>query len=156
MHQGICVDTGLSAVLQKGNTYFLKEHGKNNYYVSRFDNPKSYFGSFRKEFFTLVAEKKPKLKRFIARVTRNRSWYTVGDEYIITEKDHTGYFHVYFKDIPSKPPIGSYLDSFFEVIEPFNEAEGEKLVHISKPQKEERREDTTSFGQMNLFDFIDG
>ena len=63
MQQGVCIDTGLSTMLQKGETYFLTDHGENNYYVSKFNNPNSYFGSFRKELFTMAAKKKPKLQR---------------------------------------------------------------------------------------------
>lgn len=121
MQQGICIDVGLSAILQQGRTYFLKSHGKRNFYVSNFNNPKSYFGSFRKGQFKLVEKPEEKPKRFVARVSSLRGWYAIGDEYIITEKDHTGYFHVYSKKRPHGCPLGSYLDNFFEIIEPFDE-----------------------------------
>lgn len=157
MQQGVCIDVELSAVLKENRTYFLREHGKNNYYVSNFNNPKSYFGSFRKECFRLIAEPRQNLKRFVAKVSKNYTWYTLGDEYIITEKDHNGYFHVYMKNRPHKGgPIGSYLDNFFEIIEPFNEVAVEKSLLPVRKQKLNPKEEPIILGQMNLFDFIDG
>lgn len=133
MQQGVCVDTGLSAILQKDRTYFLREHGKNNYYVSNFNNPKSYFGSFSKKYFRLIVEPRLSLKRFVARVSKNYTWYTLGDEYIITEKDHNGYFHVYLMNGKNGgAPIGSYLNNFFEIIKPFNEGENTASLKISQ------------------------
>lgn len=166
MQKGVCIDTGLSTILRKDSTYFLREHGKNNYYVSNFDNPKSYFGSFSKKYFRLTDEVRRSLRRFVARVSRSYNWYTLGDEYIITEKDHNGYFHVYLKNKPYKGPIGSYLNSFFEIIEPFNEAETAKALKSSQTDvlKVEMGGSTTvpdtsgklkECVQLNLFDFID-
>lgn len=172
--QGVCIDTGLSAILRKDSTYFLREHGKNNYYVSNFDNPKSHFGSFQKKYFRLIAEPQPSRRRFVAKVSRCRSWYTLGDEYIITEKDHNGYFHVYLKEKPHKGPIGSYLNNFFEIIAPFNEEETRKDVEVSeiatlkneamstlvpdtpkKSKKLTKAEKLEESGQLNLFYFMD-
>ena len=181
--QGVCIDTGLSAILRKDSTYFLREHGKNNYYVGNFDNPKSHFGSFQKKHFRLIAEPQSSCRRFVARVSSRYGWYTLGDEYIITEKDHNGYIHVYLKGKPHKGPIGSYLNSFFEIIAPFNEAETAKslqkpeklskkkmgqpgivITHIAikrakpikeKPEKLTKAEKLEESGQLNLFDFMD-
>ncbi len=133
MQQGVCIKVGLSTVLKENHTYFLREHGENNYYVSNFDNPKSYFGSFSKKHFRLIAESQRILKRFVAKVSKNYTWYTLGDEYIITEKDHNGYFHVYMKNRPHRGgPIGSYLNNFFEIIEPFNEEKSTATLNISQ------------------------
>lgn len=161
MMQGVCVDVGLSSILEEGRTYFLRDHGSNNYYVGNFDNPESYFGSFRKELFILesVVEARLRLKHFVARVSEKHTWFTVGDEYIITEKDHSGYIHVYSKKSFHLGPIGSYLSDFFEVIEPF-EIPGKKVT----PEKNEAletvpevvpEEQSVTLVQMDLFEFID-
>lgn len=121
--QGVCIDVGLSNILRKDQTYFLFEHGPRNFYVSKFNNPKSHCGSFQRKYFKLIQEQPKKLKRFVAIVSRRYSWYTIGDEYVITEKDHNGYFHVYNKKKPHRGPIGSYLNSFFDIVAPFAEAQ---------------------------------
>ena len=53
---GQCIDASQSTVLQEGKTYYLFEHGPNNFLVSRFNSNKSYFGSFRSNRFEVVEE----------------------------------------------------------------------------------------------------
>lgn len=106
----------------------------------------------------MVAGFREKPKRFIARVSSLRGWYAIGDEYIITEKDHTGYFHVYSKKRPHGCPLGSYLDNFFEIIEPFDEKKDEEpektpwsnVLNADREKSEKCKENV----QLNLFDLI--
>lgn len=54
--KGVCIDTGATLMLRKDETYYLFDHGPNNYYVSRFDNPGAHFGSYQRKCFKLIQE----------------------------------------------------------------------------------------------------
>ncbi|WP_061579683.1 hypothetical protein [Saccharococcus caldoxylosilyticus] len=54
--QGICVDTGETTVLEKGEKYFLFPSGLDHYYVSKFPTVHAHHGCFHKSLFELVQE----------------------------------------------------------------------------------------------------
>jgi hypothetical protein len=54
MLQGVCVDSGQSAVLQKGTSYYLFPNGVNHFYVSLFPNPNAHKGCFQKAYFQII------------------------------------------------------------------------------------------------------
>ena len=54
--RGICIDNEAADVLQVGAVYYLFDHGPNNFYVSRFDNPNAHFGSYEKRRFELIQD----------------------------------------------------------------------------------------------------
>lgn len=56
MLQGICVDPGQSAVLEKGTSYYLFPNGTKHYYVSKFPNLGAHNGCFQAKYFQLVEE----------------------------------------------------------------------------------------------------
>jgi hypothetical protein len=51
---GVCIDIGNSAVLQKGDSYYLFPHGDKHYYVSKFPNKNAHKGCFHAELFQLI------------------------------------------------------------------------------------------------------
>ncbi|QGF21737.1 hypothetical protein Sam112_gp35 [Bacillus phage vB_BcM_Sam112] len=71
--QGICIDVHTSAVLEEGATYYLFDHGVNNYYVSRFDNVQAQFGSYRKEMFqvTEIPENETEIAESVTETPKN-------------------------------------------------------------------------------------
>jgi hypothetical protein len=54
--KGVCIDIGNSAVLQKGESYYLFPHGDKHYYVSIFPNKNAHKGCFHAELFQLARE----------------------------------------------------------------------------------------------------
>jgi len=56
MLQGICIDSGQTAVLAKGATYYLFPNGSKHYYVSKFPNQGAHRGCYSKEYFKLIEQ----------------------------------------------------------------------------------------------------
>jgi hypothetical protein len=54
--QGICVDTGITMVLEKGKKYFLFSNGPDHYYVSKLPKASAHQGCFHKSLFQIVQE----------------------------------------------------------------------------------------------------
>ncbi|MBO0962366.1 hypothetical protein J1P26_21925 [Neobacillus sp. MM2021_6] len=56
MLQGICIDSGYTAVLQKGTSYYLFPNGANHYYVSKFPNSGAHMGCFQASYFQIIED----------------------------------------------------------------------------------------------------
>jgi hypothetical protein len=54
MLQGVCVDPGPSAVLEKGTSYYLFPNGSMHYYVSKFPNRNAHKGCFQAQYFQII------------------------------------------------------------------------------------------------------
>jgi hypothetical protein len=52
--RGVCIDIGNSAVLQKGERYYLFPNGDKHYYVSNFPNMSAHKGCFHVELFQVI------------------------------------------------------------------------------------------------------
>lgn len=121
-------------------------------------------------------EQKP-LKRFVAEVNKRRIGYNVGERFIVSERDHNNYFHVYLMQRPDNGPIGSYITDFFKIITPFEEhaIEPQETAQIdrvkitvtnirpsnkkptaAKETGKERKEKSAPDGQMDIFEFMEG
>ncbi|WP_025727734.1 hypothetical protein [Heyndrickxia ginsengihumi] len=178
--QGVCIDPGPTTTLQEGETYFLFDHGQNNYYVSRFDNINAHFGSYQRSYFKVINKsndnektQETKIQRFVAVVNRPRNGYRVGDKFLIGPSKYEPYFNVFLYDYPERGPIGSYIQNFFEILEPYIEPEKLKLetkqvdsvihhVEVQKPHSEENKkpqrrklntyEQLEKAGQLSLFE----
>lgn len=121
-------------------------------------------------------EQKP-LKRFVAEVNKRRIGYNVGERFIVSERDHNNYFHVYLMKRPNNGPIGSYITDFFKIITPFEEQAIKpqetaqiKELKIDEPniqkidkkatgaKKRSKKSDLQSVpdGQMSIFDILEG
>ncbi|WP_025731339.1 hypothetical protein [Heyndrickxia ginsengihumi] len=174
--KGICIDPGNTTTLKINEEYYLFENGQDNFYVSRFDNPNAHFGSFQKKYFKVVNKEnmsKKNMQLNVARVCKPHNGYRVGEKFIIGPSIHEPYFDVFLYDYPERGPIGSYINNFFEVLEPFKEPEEPKwennqLVMVidsvkvlnlprsesmgSKPKKLTKYEQLEEKGQLSLFD----
>ncbi|USK61310.1 hypothetical protein [Peribacillus asahii] len=169
--QGVCINPGPTVTLQEGETYFLFEHGLNNYLVSRFNNPGAHFGSYEKKFFEVIQEEQPEpanlwplKRRYKAEVSSKRAAYRLGERFIIGPAKNEPYFNVYLLDNPERGPIGSYIHNFFNILEPYEEPDikpepkpielrQEKPIakSITKTQKPRKK---VEFEQLSIFEFI--
>lgn len=130
------------------------------------------------EAHTEVAPAEPKpLKRFVAEVNKRRNGYTIGTRFVVSERDHNNYFHVYLMDRPNNGPVGSYVTDFFKIITPFEEQAIKpqetaqiKELKINEPnipkvdkkatgaKKRSKNKELSSVpdGQMSIFDILEG
>lgn len=122
--KGVCIDTGNATTLEKGKQYYLFEHGPNNYYVSQFNNIKSHFGSYQKRLFKEIEVRPHDLEgKYYARLKRPQRSFKMDKIYIVGPAEkHKEYFNVYSVEVPHRP-FGSYLNNFFEILEPYEEPE---------------------------------
>lgn len=51
---GVCIDSGLSVNLKKGERYYLFTYGREHFYASRFQNKGAHFGVYEKKYFEIV------------------------------------------------------------------------------------------------------
>jgi hypothetical protein len=56
MLQGLCIDAGQTAVLEKEKMYFLFPNGPKHYYVSKFANSTAHKGCFQSSYFQVIKE----------------------------------------------------------------------------------------------------
>jgi hypothetical protein len=54
MLQGVCVDSGQSAVLEKGTSYYLFPNGSKHFYVSKLPNASAHKGCFQAKYFQVI------------------------------------------------------------------------------------------------------
>ncbi|MFF2449342.1 hypothetical protein ACFVSW_20070 [Neobacillus sp. NPDC058068] len=54
MQEGVCIDPGHSAVLQKGTSYYLFPNGTQHFYVSKFPNWNAHKGCFQAKYFQII------------------------------------------------------------------------------------------------------
>jgi len=169
--QGVCINPGATVTLQEGETYFLFEHGLNNYLVSRFNNLNAHFGSYEKKFFEVIQEEQPEpanlwplKRRYIAEVSSKRAAYRLEERFIIGPAKNEPYFNVYLLDNPERGPIGSYIHNFFNILEPYEESAikpdpkpielpqenpiAKTIPGTQKPKK------MAEFEQLSIFEFI--
>jgi hypothetical protein len=71
MLQGICIDTGQSAVLERGTRYFLFPNGPRNFYVSKFPNQNAHKGCFQANYFQIIEKEEWPLEPEILPVSLN-------------------------------------------------------------------------------------
>ncbi|ANB66181.1 hypothetical protein GFC29_3860 (plasmid) [Anoxybacillus sp. B7M1] len=57
--KGTCIDTGDTAVLEKGKTYFLFPSGSSYVYVSKFDDAHAHMGCFPSFLFQIQRNEWP-------------------------------------------------------------------------------------------------
>ncbi|HWL22415.1 MAG TPA: hypothetical protein VNR38_01450 [Ureibacillus sp.] len=169
--QGVCINPGPTVTLQEGETYFLFDHGLNNYLVSRFNNPNAHFGSYEKKFFEVIQEEQlepsqaepanlwPLKRRYIAEISSKRDAYRLGERFIIGSAKNEPYFNVYLLDNPERGPIGSYIHNFFNILEPYEEPDitpVPKSLEVSqeKPIAKQKSKKTVEFEQLSIFEFI--
>jgi hypothetical protein len=173
--QGICVDTGITTVLEKGKKYFLFPIGSEHYYVSKFPRETSHCGCFHKSLFRIVqeddwppeppADSIPVLdssKIYEAKLIWRKRGYehvALGMYYLKTSKTHA---YVY-RDKQLKKCVGCFplhwfaefrevdADETNEVVFETNEVivETEVTEHETKEEKHE------TFEQMSIFDFVE-
>jgi hypothetical protein len=160
--QGVCIDVGETTTLRENQEYFLFDHGPNNYYVSRFDNVNAHFGSYEKKHFEKIEDVPQQSSgRYLAKVAHYNRSFRIGDEYLISEPGANGYYNVY---LLNGRCIGSYIENFFEVIEPFikplktpeiepiEEPGVNTLIEVKTAKNEP--EPPVKLGQITIFDLL--
>lgn len=173
--KGICIDAGNATTLEVGKEYYLFEHGPSNYYVSRFNNKNSHFGSYQRSFFKTIEVRPHDLKvKHYAKLKRPQRNFDMDKTYIVGPAKGNGeYYNVYSLAVPTRP-FGSYINNVFEILEPYEEPE--PIKEPEPPQIEELGEigintptdngtaesernlkpSVDKMGQLNIFDFLEG
>ncbi|MBO0962515.1 hypothetical protein J1P26_22735 [Neobacillus sp. MM2021_6] len=171
MLQGICIDTGYTAVLQKGTSYYLFPNGDNHYYVSKFPNEGAHMGCFQERYFQVLEEEQwpdePEIrlvsfdpeKLYKARlIWRKRGYKSVElKNYYIKSKVTHGYF---YSDMALKECRGCFplhwftdfqetiLDIIDQEIPDFDiDFEENDLILV------ESEPEIVNYVQMSIFDF---
>jgi hypothetical protein len=168
--QGICVDTGITTVLEKGKKYFLFSNGPDHYYVSKLPKASAHQGCFHKSLFKLVqkdewppeppANSIPALdssKIYAAKlIWRKRGYQQVklGTYYLQPARTHV---YVY-RDKQLKKCVGCFPLHWFEDFREVNADEDETnevVLETEVPKCETEEEIPENFEQMCIFDFIE-
>lgn len=125
MLQGVCVDTGQTAVLTKGESYFLFPNGDKHYYVSRFPNQGAHKGCFQARYFQVVDEEEivmPEVDRnqvYIAHMFRKKGYpkLELKEYFIEPRKTHCDIYHDHaLTEFKGRFPLEWFTD--FEEITP--------------------------------------
>jgi hypothetical protein len=168
--QGICVDTGITTILKKGETYFLFSNGPDHYYVSKLPKASAHQGCFHKSLFQIVQEDEwppepaadnvPVLdssKIYVAKlVWRKRGYQQVklGTYYLQPARTHA---YVY-RDKQLKKLVGCFPLHWFTEFQEMSAEENETnevIVKTEVPEHETKEEKSEMFEQMCIFDFIE-
>lgn len=163
--RGICVNNEAADVLQVGAVYYLFEHGPNNYYVARFDNPNAHFGSYEKRRFELIedeaaatdeppADHIPVLNRekvYSARLIYRKPGYDfikLGTYYIEPLQTHARFYHD-----PQMQRLGGCFPLHW--FDDFKEHEpGAPVVEVVEPEPEPEELPPEKWEQTTIFDFL--
>jgi hypothetical protein len=174
--QGICVDTGITTILKKGETYFLFSNGPDHYYVSKLPKASAHQGCFHKSLFQIVQDEWPpepssdnvpvldSSKIYVAKlVWRKRGYQQVklGTYYLQPARTHA---YVY-RDKQLKKCVGCFplhwfvefrevdADETNEVVFETNEA----IVETEVPEHETKEEmpESYDYEQITIFDLLE-
>jgi hypothetical protein len=167
--QGICVDTGITTILKKGETYFLFSNGPDHYYVSKLPKASAHRGCFHKSLFQIVQEDEwppepvadsiPVLdssKVYKAKLVWRRPGYkhvALGTYYLKPSVTHA-YF---YKDQQLEKFVGCFPLHWFEGFKEITTDESETnevVLETETPERETKEEKHGIFEQMSIFDFV--
>jgi len=168
--QGVCVDTGVSTVLEQGKKYFLFSNGPDHYYVSKLPKTSAHQGCFHKSLFQIVQEDEwppepstdnvPALdssKIYAAKlIWRKRGYEQVklGTYYLQPAGTHAYfYYDKELKRLGGCFPL-HWFEDFREVDADENET-NEVVFEIEAPRREAEEEKYETFEQMSIFDFVE-
>ncbi|MDF2790460.1 MAG: hypothetical protein K0S80_3561 [Neobacillus sp.] len=171
MLQGICIDPGYTAALQKGTSYYLFPNGTKHFYVSKFPNRNAHKGCFQTKYFQIIEKEawpeEPKVsfpaldaeKIYKANLIWRNPGYTTTlhrQYFLKPSKTHTFFFRDYeCKDLAGCFPLHWFSDFEELILDIIDQEIPDFDIEFEESDQffVESEPSLAKFEQLSLFDF---